>query len=300
MSDYETPLDSTELLTGEELARAAAADFESFFHPDGKVSVKIVVEAVHSARVRGTGANGRIIITPDMAKDVIDGPDRLHLHLLIIGHEIAHLVHRHVQDEPPETSDIRALEYWADFYGAKVMMTLVTFGGNISAIYKKYYPGPERFGEPLKSMGSAVGTMVESVYHVNKHYPAPLVRVSLTANGIICVLRRFMLANNVDIRWMLSANMRILSAPATKRLMNMHSKQLDEFFEPIERARKWHLTMQNSHPPIERWLHPVLFPFLNTRFSNSELEIALSTAERREELSRLAEALGEPDLFDDV
>lgn len=287
------------MLTGEKLARLAAADFESWFHPAGKVTVPIVVENVHSARVRGTGANSRIIITPDMANDVIDGPDRLHLHLLIIGHEIAHLVHRHVQSEPPETDDIRALEYWADFYGAKVMTTLVSFGGNISAIYRQYFPS-DRFDPALRSMGSAIGTMVDSVYNENKHYPAPLVRVSLTANGIICVLRRFMLANNVDIRWMLSAMLRIMLAPSTRRLINTNPDQMDELLVPLERARRWHLKMQRTHPAIEQWLHPELLPFLSTTFEESEIAIALSKAERREELDRLAEALDEPDLFKEV
>jgi hypothetical protein len=63
------------MLTGEKLARLAAADFESFFQPGGQIPIPIVVENVHSARVRGTGANSRIIITPDMANQEIDGPD---------------------------------------------------------------------------------------------------------------------------------------------------------------------------------------------------------------------------------
>ncbi|MGV2052839.1 hypothetical protein ACQZ48_22445 [Agrobacterium sp. 22-209-1] len=298
MSDSETSSDPDDVLTGEKLARLAAADFESFFHPDGEVSVRIFVEPVHSARIRGTGPNSRIIITPDMARDVIDGPDRLHLHLLILGHEIAHLVHRHVQDKPPETSEIRALEYWADFYGAKVMMTLVTCGGNISPIYRKYFP-IDRFDPALRSMGSAVGTMVEAVYNINKYYPDPLVRVSLTTNGIICVLRRIMLAADVDILWMFSAASRIMLAPPTRRLINTHPDQLDRFLTPLEDARQWHLNMQKSHPPIDRWLHPYLLPFLSTTFEESELAIELAKAERREELDRLAQALDEPDLFKD-
>ncbi len=299
MSDLETNLDPTEPLTGEKLARLAAADFESFFVPEGKVSVRIFVESGPIARARGTGANARILISPDMANDVIDGPDRFHLHLLIIGHEIAHLLHRHVQSEPPETSDIQALEYWADFYGAKVMTTLVSFGANISAIYKHYFP-KDRFDPGLRSMGSAIGTMVETVYSVNKLYPAPLVRVSLTTNGIMCVLRRFMLADNVDSRWMLSAILRLMSAPETKNLMNTNPNQIDGLLAPLERARQWHLNEQKAHPPIEQWLHPALIPFLGTTFEESELEIALATAERREELDRLAQALDEPDLFKDA
>lgn len=299
MSNPEKNLDPIEPLTGEKLARLAAADFESFFEPKSKVSVRIFVESGPIARVRGTGANARILISPDMADDVIDGPDCFHLHLLIIGHEIAHLLHRHVQTEPPETSDIQALEYWADFYGAKVMMTLVSFGPNISAIYKEYFP-EDRFDPALRSMGSAIGRMVETIYSIDKRYPAPLVRVSLTTNGIMCVLRRFMLANNVDIRWMLSAILRIMSAPETKSLMNTSPGQIDGLLAPLERARQWHLNEQKAHPPIEQWLHPALIPFLGTAFEESELEIALAGAERQEELTRLAEALGEPDLFKDA
>ncbi|UIY32309.1 hypothetical protein LZK73_26465 (plasmid) [Neorhizobium galegae] len=199
-----------------------------------------------------------------MAHDVIDGPDRLHLHLIILGHEIAHLVHRHVQDKPPETTDILATEYWADFYGAKVMMTLVTYGKNISAIYKKFFP-ENSVDEALKSIGAAIGTMVEAVYSDSKSYPPPLVRAALTMIGILGFLRRIMLANDVDIRWMLSAQMQLMSAPQTKRLMNTHPKQIDELLTPLERARDWHLNMQKSHSPIEQWMHPLILEFLITR-----------------------------------
>ena len=82
-------------LSGKFIAEAAAADFEYFFLPGLGPKVPISIEGALHPGIRTNAEGTRIVIPPDMAADRIDTADKLFFHLLILGHEIAHLVHCH-------------------------------------------------------------------------------------------------------------------------------------------------------------------------------------------------------------
>ena len=113
-----------------------------------------------------------------MAGEVIDSPDKLHFHLLIISHEIAHVVHQHNDETDQPRDDFHALEMWADFYGSKVMMCLLTFGARISPKFRQFYPDSHFPEEALESMGRAAERLVTGVLdRVHPRYPFPFCSV---------------------------------------------------------------------------------------------------------------------------
>ncbi|QFY61315.1 hypothetical protein FZ934_13445 [Rhizobium grahamii] len=286
-----------EILTGEKLARAAAADFRNFFYPFTGPSIKICVEAANYPCVRGSGSNARIVIPNEMAEEVIDTPDKLHFHLLIIGHEIAHLVHKHCDRKDRDKAESRSVEYWADFYGAKVMMTLITYGEKIGMIYRPFYTGQSKLEKALNSMGIAVGRLVESIYVEHVLYPAPAERVSLVSNGITSFLRHELAGKVHSPGWMISVPMRILfGAPATRRLMNDPEK-ISNDLSLIKGARRRHLEVQGEKTAIIPGLKPRLQPILSLSYTISYAEMERGRRQTWEELDRLAVELGEPDLF---
>ena len=122
------------------LARAAAADFRSFCLPSAKLKVTVNVENCHLACVRINRDGSRIAISPDMAKEEIDSPERLFFHLLIVCHEIAHLVHRHDETGLMTPEDDANLEFWADFYSGKALITLLTYGPATSSSRSTFSP----------------------------------------------------------------------------------------------------------------------------------------------------------------
>ncbi len=286
-----------EMLTGEKLARAAAADFRKFFIPFTGPLLKIRVEAVNYPCIRGSGDDTRIVIPNEMAEEVIDGPDRLHFHLLILGHEIAHLVHKHCDRRVSDKAENRSIEYWADFYGAKVMMALATYGEKISIIYRTFYPGGAHFVKPLESMGVAVGRLVESFYVADARYPAPLERVSLVSNGVTSFLRRQLAGKSLGYGWMLSVPLRIFSAPATRKLTKYGPEKISNDLDLIKRARQWHIEMQGELPAIVPGLTKRMLPFLSLSYTTSYDEIEKGRKRIWEELDLLAVELGDPDLF---
>lgn len=129
-------------LTGGAVARAAASDFRSFYAPGAALKVRISVEGVpHHAALRTNPQGSRIAISRDMAEEEIDSPEQLFFNLLIVAHEIAHLVHRHNHPGPRYRPDVINLEFWADFYSGKVLITLLNYGMRLRPLLNRFYPG---------------------------------------------------------------------------------------------------------------------------------------------------------------
>lgn len=272
-----------ETFSGEQLARAVAEDFEHFFLPFAKPVIAIEVNSTHHACIRGDGESARIVIPVDMAREVINEPDRLFFHLLILGHEIAHLMHRHLhRAREQDVADYRALEYWADFYGAKVVMTLITYGPRVQSIFKSFFTGTQFFETALESIGRAVGRLVQTVYVDSDRYPKKLLRVGLTSNGITSFLRREM--TDPPPIWYFSVFKRIHASPAVRELMLLNPEHAKFDIDPIERARDWHRTMQGASPAITPWFKPEVLEHLHTSFDQTDEERAASERIRLEEL----------------
>lgn len=289
-----------EPLTGDKLAQAVALDFRGFFHLFTGPLVKIRFENVGLPRIRG-GDEPLIRLPKEMAKEEIQGPERLYFHLLLISHELAHLVHRHCDIKGEEPEDTRALECWADFYSAKVMMALLTYGERVSRIHRMYYAfGGKHLLKSVKSMGVAVGWLVDTVYVEHHRYPTKWMRVSSVCNGVISFLRRE-LAGKIDTPgWMYVVMIGIFSAPAVRPLLQYELTERDSFPKTVKQIRRWNLEMQGERAAIVEGLKPDLLPFLSLNFSASDAAIESRREEIWGELDRLAVELGDPDMFKEI
>lgn len=272
-------------LSGQWIAEAAALDFERFFLPGMGPKVRISVEGALHPCIRTNASGSRIVVPPDMASDRIDSEEKLFFHLLILGHEIAHLVHRHTHAGEQEREDHRSLEYWADFYGARVAMTLVVHGRIISRVHKVLLADGADMFDSLANIGRAVGRLVETVYSDDPRYPPRLLRAGLTNNGVTSFLRHEIM-KDADPIWFYSVFKRIMGSQPVQDLMKIRPEDIEFHDDEIDRARAWHIEMQGENPAIEPWLKPQYLKYLHTSFTKSEEERAESIRIRREELRR--------------
>ena len=270
-------------LSGKFIAEAAASDFSLFFMPDLGPKIPISVEGCLHPGIRTNAEGTRIVIPPDMAADQIDTPDKLFFHLLILGHEIAHLVHHHGHAGEQQREDYRSLEYWADFYGAKVMMTLVVHGGAISRIHRALMPPEADMWDSLVSIGNAVGRLVETVYSDDPRYPPKLLRAGLINNGVTSFLRHEIMKGK-DPFWYFSVFKRVMGSDAVEELKKIRPEDMTFSDDEINRARDWHRAMQGDKLAIEPWLKPQYLNYLHTSFDQTEEERAESFRQRRDEL----------------
>ena len=259
-------MDDVFSLSGKFIAEAAASDFSLFFMPDLGPKIPISVEGCLHPGIRTNAEGTRIVIPPDMAADQIDTPDKLFFHLLILGHEIAHLV-----------------EYWADFYGAKVMMTLVVHGGAISRIHRALMPPEADMWDSLVSIGNAVGRLVETVYSDDPRYPPKLLRAGLINNSVTSFLRHEIMKGK-DPFWYFSVFKRVMGSDAVEELKKIRPEDMTFSDDEINRARDWHRAMQGDKLAIEPWLKPQYLNYLHTSFDQTEEERAESFRQRRDEL----------------
>lgn len=272
-------------LTGETLARMALEDFAEFFLRGRELTIPLTIGDTSShASAKSKDKKRWIAISLDMAENEIDGPSTFLFHLLILGHEIAHIVHEHVYSGQQDTKDHSALEFWADFYGAKVMMTLITFGARIRETFSSYFSNPEEYRKRLTHVGEAVDRMVATnIYNEHPKYPPPLVRVGLIQNGVCSFLRHNMGgAFSPDMH--MSIFKIIMSGPTVRQLMATDPQQADFSDEPINRILNWHRTMQGDRPAITSDFKFHLLNYLHTTFDQTDEEREVSKATRLSEL----------------
>ena len=271
-------------ITGAIVARAAASDFRSFHRPEARLKVEVKTENVHLAALRTNSEGSRIAISHDMAGEVIESPERLFFHLLIVCHEIAHLVHRHNDFAKTDRETEKNLEFWADFYSGKAFITLLTYGRRVGELVRGWYPGRALpFPGAMEPVGKAVGELVNRVYNDDPRYPPRLQRAGLVCNGITSALRHEL--RGVDPIWYFSVIKRVLLASATVReLAVLHPEHAVVSPEQIDAIRRWHREAQGDRESITTGLKPQFLPYLHTTFDQTDQELAEAQRERRADL----------------
>jgi hypothetical protein len=220
-----------------------------------------------------------------MAVERIETPERLLFHLLMLGHEIAHLVHRHLDGSSDQSDeDYRSLELWADFYGAKVAMALLTYGKQLHPIAKTFWSEGDMHAL-LSNIGDAVGLLVSHVYRKHRKYPSILERAGLTSNGVLSFVRNYY-GSSFDLRFYYSVPLRVFANPAVIALIPQ--AEAGEYLadEPVRRAAQWHRTKQGGASARTPGLIPDVVRYLDTNFDFTDEEISEARRARLEEVKR--------------
>ena len=272
-------------LTGRAVAEAAASDFSLFFLPWCPYEVRVSFGPVHAAKVRKDGKGSYIVIPNVMAQDVITTPERLLFHLLMIGHEIAHLVHRHLDDASEQSADdYRSLELWADFYGAKVAMALLTFGRQLRPIAAEFWPDRD-LHKVLNNLGDAVGFLVTMVYSNHEKYPKKIERAGQVTIGVLAFVRTNF-GKRFDVRLYYSVPNRVFLCPPVRELIADDVGGFEASYEALRRAKAWHRKAQGNATAITPGFYPALLPYLHTTFGQTEEELEAGRKERLDEIKR--------------
>lgn len=272
-------------VTGRHLALAVAMDFEAFFEPGQAPHVNVVVGTVGAPTIRAIKDAVVILLPKDMADQVVDSPMTMFLHLFALGHEIAHLVHQHLHGASGQPiEDYRGLEMWADFYGAKVAMALVTYGGTIHRLTADFYPGETNKFTCLKDVGDALGRLAETWYaDPSPRYASRLVRVGLAYNGIMSFLRHH-LGPEFENHLYESVFRVIYRSDTLAKFVILEGDSVTVDEEPIHRSALWHRDMQGDAAALTPGFRPELLNILHTTFDQTEEEIEESRAKRLKEL----------------
>jgi len=278
------------VITGEDIARDAMDDFENFFEVGFGIKIALEVGDVDYAVTRGAASNAKIIISREMASEIINTPKDFFFNLLIIGHEISHAILMHNLGRHLEYFEYRSLEMWADFYGTKIMMCLITYGRNLRSMFETFFPEDpyfprDNFRAALDAIGQAVGDLCEHVYRSHSHYPHPIVRVASIANGLISFFGREKI--NLHPIWPYSIIKRVYSSSPARDLKLLFGQRIEEGFAMNEPARKWHIEMQDTASEIVPGMKMKIKIHLFSSFKQTKGEWRSRCRKRQESLIKM-------------
>lgn len=255
-------------ITGKNLLDAVAQDVKSFFPGRSQFELKIEYSG-NNPTCRGVGSNCRIRI-PSVFKDCeINDPAELNFWLFVLGHEIAHYLNRHNDFNActeESTLESRALEDWADFFGAKLMMTLITYGEQVAQFYRGF---PENKGSARFAYISEAFAKLANTFYVSSssRYSPRLVRIGSGVAGIMSFIDRDI--GDVNVWRSVSIMQQIYRSPSLNDIVMAENMEFPESIEPIVQI---HQNIQGLAPAITEGLAPFLMQFIGTSYNGSKEE----------------------------
>ncbi|EMV2057020.1 hypothetical protein ACEV7S_22675 [Vibrio parahaemolyticus] len=258
------------MFTGKDVVLAAKKDLESFFVPNANFELKIELDSNsrHHASVVGTGENLRVRFSKDFCLAEVSDIDSFHYFALIVGHEIAHYMHAHNEHNDETEHDSKSIEAFTDFFGTRVMMTLITYGQEFIGIYEKL--GFEfHSGKVLDSIGLAIAELSESLFKADsKNYPNCISRVGFCAAGITSFLdKKF---GNIKIQRSMDALTRIYTAGSLPQIFKLKSDEFDMDPNLIIRFDEVHKVIQGINLSISNGVKPQYLKYIGTSYHSTE------------------------------
>lgn len=256
-------------ISGKALFDAVVIDVRTFFPQRLNFDVKVEYGGMNPC-CKGVGSNTRICLPSEFQTLKISTAADLHFWLIVLGHEIAHYLNRHndfnklTQESMLET---RAIEDWADFFGMKLVMTIITFGPMIGPFYK-FYSENIHYETRLESMANAFGNLANSFYNTKSNrYSTRSTRVGNCVAGICSFLDR--LHGGLDVERSFSVMKKFYFSAGLSLIIKTEPMC---FPEDISTTAEVHQAIQGVAPAITDGLSEFLVPFIGTTFSSTPEE----------------------------
>lgn len=270
-----------------EIVQAARWDLRSFFvkgiAPKFKLELGQRAMREH-ATYSGRGDKAILCFSKDFCSYEVSSIDDYNFVLMIISHEFAHYFHKHNEHKDVDSLDTKSIEAWADFFGAKIMMTLATFGENNIRICRELGFNFHS-GDMLDSMSNALYRLAESLFDTeDTRYSNRITRVGYCAAGVTSFLdsywKDFNFSRSLDVLGRLYSN-ETLSGWLTAE---SHDFSLDR--DVIERVNKIHNKIQGYQLDITGGLKPEFIKYLGTSYKTTPKMRDLYLRTRREQAKR--------------
>lgn len=176
-----------EIYSGYNLSSNAFKDIECCF----KKSQRFKFAKEYNSKIRGhvaycgSGKTAKIKLSKEFCEYEIKTLTDYFFVLMILCHEIAHYFHDHNRFKDSSALDAKAIETQADFFSARVMLTVVTFGERNREIL---YGLNKELNQSilLEETGKALRRVYDFIYCQNssKSYPDPITRVIAFLAGV--------------------------------------------------------------------------------------------------------------------
>ena len=253
-------------ITGKSLFEAVREDIEKFFAFKNYYKVRA---EFGGSRITCTGKGDkcRIFLCEDFCKKEILNADELHFSLLVICHELAHYLHKHNEHKDENSKETRSIEDWADFFGAKVMMTVITFGVRTKEIYHRF-PENASTRKKIVSMSNALALLAKTFYNTDSEkYSNNISRVGFSVAGINSFLDTFY--GDINIKRSIRVMLWIYDSPHMRLIFQNNCMNFMEEVDAIFIVDSIHKKIQGVNFCISDGLMPELIPYIGTAYNTT-------------------------------
>lgn len=254
-------------IKGKIVAEAIFKDVEGFYYHAAKFSIKkeFNSKSRHHVSLRGSGEQSRVALSKDFCEFDITSIGDLLSALIVISHEIAHYLNRHNDRQDRKEIDFTAIETWADFFGARIFMTAITFGKKSQYLIKRFIEVMHQ-DSVLPAVGRAIGDIYEKIYKHNTdaRYPQAFERVLIFNAGTTSFFYR--LFGEINPSWTIHVITTLLREAGFAERAGQHNPNWAEHDEIVKTASFIHREIQGDKASITHGLKPQYIPLLTTNY----------------------------------
>lgn len=262
-----------ELMNGKTIIQDLAKDLQGFFfHNQLTVKMEFDTNSRHHASYLGVDENERISFSKDLCNFVPNSLRDMFYIAIIACHEFSHYLNRHNSISDSENLDSVALETWADFYGARLFVTLITFGKRTRKSINKLNPNADQ-NIILDEIGKSLGDIHQYVYEQNtsKKYQPPLDRCSIFCAGVTSFFYR--LYGTIKVNWSVHVNLTIIEGAGLTEQLGHNLVDWNEQDTISKRASYKHNQIQGRDSAIRKGLKPIWYPLISTSYGLDESQV---------------------------
>lgn len=250
----------------EDVFRRAIEDLESFYKKEYSYNIKVNYSdnLRQHASIIGKNDNSTIRFSNDCCKQGVNDSKDLFVALLIVCHELAHYLNHHNYFSSIEDEDNRVIEAWADNFGSKIFMVLITYGVNTTNLCKTFNV-PNDAGERIDLIGCAFEKLCTMFYNnESKKYHYRIERMMHICAGISSFLQFYW--GRFDLQLTIDIYLRLYSSSGMYKII-----KADHIFFPLsndnfDKVIDIHFPLQNNQPAITLGLKKMYRKYIDTAF----------------------------------
>jgi hypothetical protein len=166
-------------------------DFKDFFpnKKDSKfIKYKILDNISGGMKVSRTGTKSHIVISSDIKFLNIDSDESKIYVLFMIGHELAHLVNKHLEHDDKNKFDSQTLEMWADYFGTKISMSILQNGTRFKKTLNSNF---QDVNIGLKTISNALLLLKNNIY-INTNYSNKYLNSNDRISTVVAAIAAFL------------------------------------------------------------------------------------------------------------
>jgi hypothetical protein len=250
----------------EDVFRKAIADLESFYKEEYGFSVKVNYSdnLWQHASIVGKNENSTIRFSQDCCVRKVTDSTELFVALLIVCHELAHYLNHHNYYRSTSDEDDRIIEAWADNFGSKLFMVLITYGSNIIRMCE-IFSVPSDAGDRVNLIGSAFKNVCNMFYrNESKKYHYRVERMMHICSGISSFLQFYW--GRLDLQLTFDIYLRLYAHSGMYDIIEADYNSFPVSNDDFNKVVDIHQPLQNGNAAITLGLKKKYRKYIDTSF----------------------------------